>query len=147
MQFVAVLNKILKIFVFSFSYFNSSFFLKYFPLQYSARQWLSKNTKFIIYILNVLKVILVRKISALNKKSYLSSVFILCSMFLSPLSLDIRCITALLRQSKLQNGLEFSLEILVALLAELPSKHFDNLKFKIWSITNYGVATIVDSQK
>ena len=52
-------------------------------------------------------------------------------MFLSPLSLEIGRITAPLPQRKLQNGLEFPLEMLVAQLTEVPLKHFNTRKFKI----------------
>ena len=67
----------------------------------------------------------------MNKKSYFSRMLILYSMFLSPLSLEIGRITAPLPQRKLQNGLEFPLEMLVAQLTEVPLKHFNTRKFKI----------------
>ena len=56
---------------------------------------------------------------------------ILCPVFVGPLFLEVGYITVPLPQRKFPNDFEFSLENWVALLAELLSKCFDTLNFKI----------------
>ena len=46
-QSVAILHEMLEILILTFCNFNTLFFPKYFPLQYSTQLWLSKDTNFI----------------------------------------------------------------------------------------------------